>query len=225
MCNTKIKICGITKPDELEFLRLYGVDYIGMVMYYPKSKRNIDISTASELLDRLHSDSSNKIKPVAVVVSPDIKEVEEIAETGFSFVQVHGDVPVGVDKVFERYPGFKMWKAFNNIDNDEINKYKDISYIDAFVFDAAQPGSGKVFDWNSLNDIDMADKRMVLAGGLNCENVKSAIEMLHPDIVDVSSGVEIAEDEEIKEIKHIYTGELGLKNPIKVKRFADAVRG
>ena len=80
------------------------------------------------------------------------------------------------------------------------DEYSKISGIKGFVFDATEPGSGKTFDWNSIKDIKRNEKMFILAGGLNPYNVAEAIEMVKPDGVDVSSGVEkedgVGKDEE-----------------------------
>ena len=68
--------------------------------------------------------------------------------------------------------------------------YQSLSNVAGYVFDAGEPGSGKTFDWNSLTDIDRDGRLFVLAGGLTPDNVRRAIEQVHPDVVDVSSGIE-----------------------------------
>ncbi|MCI5995703.1 MAG: hypothetical protein MRZ45_07140 [Blautia sp.] len=79
--------------------------------------------------------------------------------------------------------------------------------ISAYVLDGSVPGSGKTFNWDALKHFQRGDKMLVLAGGLNEENVSEAIEKLHPDVVDVSSGVE---------------GENG-KDALKIKGFIEKI--
>ena len=83
-----------------------------------------------------------------------------------------------------------VFKAFNIKDIKNIHKYQNNAQIVGYVFDAAAPGSGKVFDWSILNDIKRDAKTFILAGGLNDSNVREAVKLVNPDVVDVSSGVE-----------------------------------
>ncbi len=81
-------------------------------------------------------------------------------------------------------------KAFNVDDMDEFKMYSSNEKIAGYVFDAAQPGSGKSFDWDILSQIERDGKLFILAGGLNPDNVRKAVAAVNPDMVDVSSGVE-----------------------------------
>ena len=75
----KIKMCGITTPADIAAVNEVRPDYIGMVMYFPKSKRNVSAETAHKLLEDLRDD----VKKAAVVVSPGAEQIAEIAELGF----------------------------------------------------------------------------------------------------------------------------------------------
>jgi len=66
--------------------------------------------------------------------------------------------------------------------------------VEAFLFDAKEPGSGKMFDWNLLREIRAGKEQMILAGGLDPSNVRMAVDTVRPDVVDVSSGVEICRE-------------------------------
>lgn len=163
-----------------------------MVLFFEKSKRNITIDNAKEIMKTL----DDKIKTVAVVVSPTIDQIEEIENAGFDYIQIHGEMPEGIfDKT-----DIGVLKAFNVNDMEMYDEYSKISGIKGFVFDAEEPGSGKTFDWNSIKDIKRNEKMFILAGGLNPYNVAEAIEAVKPDGVDVSSGVEkedgVGKDEE-----------------------------
>ena len=72
----------------------------------------------------------------------------------------------------------------------EVQELENEDKIFAILFDAGIPGSGKIFDWNSLKKMDIKRKKVFLAGGLNKDNVALAIKTVNPDVVDVSSGVE-----------------------------------
>lgn len=177
-----VKICGITDVEETEYLNENNVDMAGMVLYFPKSKRNITLEKAKEIMASLNEN----IKKVAVVVSPSIEQVKSIENAGFDFVQIHKDLPDG----FFNETLIDVLKAFNVNDLEELGKYKNIENIKGYVFDAPTYGSGETFDWSLLNNIKRDDKLFILAGGLNGDNVRDGIKAVQPDGVDVSSGVE-----------------------------------
>ena len=137
----KIKMCGITTPADVAAVNEVRPDYIGMVMYFPKSKRNVSVETARRLLEELRKD----VKKVAVVVSPDAEQIAEIGELGFDVIQIHGQTS---DELIES-AHLPVWKAFNVKDMDMYPHYQSLSNVAGYVFDAGEPGSGKTFDWNS----------------------------------------------------------------------------
>lgn len=203
--NTKIKICGLTSPAEARYLNENHVDFAGMVLFFPKSKRNISIEQAKDIMAALDA----SIKRVAVVVSPSIEQVRQIEAAGFDYVQIHGEIPE-TETEAEAAIAIPILKAFNVSDMDSYEKYHNDSRIAGYVFDAIEPGSGKTFDWKLVDNIPRDEKLLLLAGGLNPDNVRMAIEAVHPDGVDVSSGVE--NDDK--------TG----KNPDKIHDFVAAVK-
>lgn len=199
----KIKICGLTNKDEAKFLNQYSVDFAGFILFFPKSKRNISIEQAKEIMKELNS----AIKKVAVVVSPTLEQAMQICESGFDYIQIHGDLS---EELLSNIT-LPILKAFNIKDMEHYSFYQSCPQIYGYVFDAAEPGSGQAFDWNLLSKIPKDDKLFLLAGGLHPENVCDAITALHPDGVDVSSGVE-------------YGKEIVGKDPDKIKQFVQAVR-
>lgn len=202
--NTKVKICGLTSPAEARYLKENHVDFAGMVLFFPKSKRNISIEQAMEIMAALDA----SIKRVAVVVSPSIEQVRQIEAAGFDYVQIHGEIPE-TETEAEAAIAIPILKAFNVSDMDSYEKYHNDSRIAGYVFDAIEPGSGKTFDWKLVDNIPRDEKLLLLAGGLNPDNVRMAIEAVHPDGVDVSSGVE--------------NDDKAGKNPERIRAFAIAV--
>lgn len=180
----KIKICGITTEKEIGYLAEAGVDYAGFVLFYPKSKRNISIEQAGELLQCLPA----TISPVAVTVSPSDEQLEAIEKTGFSAVQIHGKIS---DESIRRI-SIPVIKAFNVDDLEAFSHYEQMDQVVGFVLDAQVPGSGQAFDWSVVEQLPPTDKMLLLAGGLKPENVRDALRMLGDRIdgVDTSSGVE-----------------------------------
>lgn len=177
-----VKVCGLTDTVEADYLNKNKVDFAGFVLFFPKSKRNISIEKAEQIMAEL----DENIKKVAVIVSPDESEIQQINGSGFDYVQIHGEIK---DRLLEQISQ-PVFKAFNIKDIKNIHKYQNNAKIVGYVFDAAAPGSGKVFDWSILNDIKRDAKTFILAGGLNDSNVREAVKLVNPDVVDVSSGVE-----------------------------------
>ena len=178
----KIKICGLTSPKEAQFLNKNHVDFAGMVLFFPKSRRNISLEQAEQIMEML----DRKIRSVAVVVSPTREQLVQIQKAGFDYVQIHGELSEALLKEIH----IPVWKAFNVNDLEQVKLYHNQKNIAGYVFDGADYGSGKTFDWNLLKDIPRDGKLFLLAGGLNPSNVADAIRYVQPDGVDVSSGVE-----------------------------------
>lgn len=200
---TKIKICGLTTPQEAEWVSKAQADYAGMVLFFPKSKRNITIEQAKEIMKSMLP----QIQKVAVVVSPSALQIKEIQKAGFDIVQIHGQVlPEALETL--RIP---FLRAFNVDNMQEWERYEAEPKCIGYVFDAVKPGSGETFDWSSIPNLPEDGKPYLLAGGLNPDNVGSAVAAMHPYGVDVSSGVE----------RDSGTG----KDPEKMGAFVRAVRG
>lgn len=178
----KIKICGLTSPKEAQFLNKNHVDFAGMVLFFSKSRRNISIEQAGRIMEAL----DGAIQSVAVVVSPTREQLVQIQEAGFDYVQIHGEISEELLKEIH----IPVWKAFNVKDLKQLKLYHNQKNIAGYVFDGADYGSGKTFDWNLLKDIPRDGKLFLLAGGLNPSNVADAIRYVQPDGVDVSSRVE-----------------------------------
>lgn len=177
-----VKICGLTEPEEAEFLNENHVDLAGMVLFFPKSRRNISLAQAERIMRVLNPE----IRKVAVTVSPDAEQVQQIERAGFDYIQIHGALS---EELLNKI-NIPVLKAFNVKDMEQYEYYCKREEIAGFVFDAQEPGSGQVFDWNLLKSLPESDKLSILAGGLTPENVSDAVHHVQPDGVDVSSGVE-----------------------------------
>ena len=175
-----------------------------MVLFFEQSKRCIDIDIAKEIINTVNK----KIKTVAVTVSPTAKQLKLIEEAGFDYIQIHGELS---KEVYESC-SLLIIRAFNVKADIKDIAFDDIKLdkIKAILFDASVSGDGKIFNWDIIENIDRKNKKLILAGGLNSENVKEAIEKIGPDIVDVSSAVE-------------YDNAKG-KDQEKIKNFVNAVR-
>ncbi|MDO4556250.1 MAG: phosphoribosylanthranilate isomerase [Lachnospiraceae bacterium] len=199
----KTKICGITKLVEAEYLNEFLPEYVGFVLFFPKSKRNISLKQAQEIIRELDS----SIKKVAVTVSLNLSQLKQIEEAGFDYLQVHGTL---FHEVYEQ----AQIPLIRAVQADEIwngAEYREKDKIKGFVFDAKEPGSGKVFDWEQLNQLEKPAGELFLAGGLTPDNVAKAIEIVHPDVVDVSSGVEGTDGKDREKIKQ-FIRQVKMKN-------------
>lgn len=201
--KTQIKICGLTRPEEVGWILEENADYFGIVLFFPKSRRNNSIANAKKLLAFCHEEAAKMRreagnatapKAVAVTVSPTPEQIREIEDAGFDMIQIHGEFS---DETLEAVslPVIRAVPVSDIADRENGRKYDDSPKIEAYLFDAQSPGSGQTFDWslldNAIKDGARQDNRLVfLAGGLNCDNVREAIQNVHPDVVDVSSGVE-----------------------------------
>lgn len=179
---TKIKLCGITRAEDIDTINRLQPDYIGFV-FWAKSKRNIDRQKAAELKKMLLPG----VKTVGVFVDEDVNYVAELMNTGIiDAAQLHGneddDYIGSLRKLTEESV---IIKAFRIRNGDDL-KTAEKSTADMILLDAGK-GEGKKFEWGLLKDFD---RPYFLAGGLDTENVTEAIRELHPYGVDVSSGIE-----------------------------------
>lgn len=188
---TKVKICGLKRKEDIEYVNKYLPDYIGFV--FAESKRRVSV----ELAESLKKNLSPEIKTVGVFVNEDLESLlETIKRLSLDCVQIHGDESsMYIEALKEKLKGerkIEIWKAIRVKDGDSIEKMSEYN-VDAFVLDAyiegAYGGGGKTFDWELASKAKEYGK-IILAGGLNTENVKEAIDKLAPFGVDVSSGVE-----------------------------------
>ena len=187
MKNPLIKICGITSEEEIGYIAKAGINYAGFVLFFQKSKRNLSLERAEKLIAKLPAD----IASVADTVSPTKEQVEAVVDAGFSAIQIHGKVEDSIITSCQ----IPIFKAFNVSDMDAFSHYEQMDEVVGFVMDAAVPGSGKTFDWDLLQKLPSTEKQVLLAGGLNPDNVGEALAACTGKIdgLDTSSGVERAD--------------------------------
>ena len=191
---TKVKICGLSTKEAVETAVSAGVDYIGFV--FAPSKRQVTVEQAIELAKFIPS----HIQKVGVFVSPSRADLlEAIEKVGLDLVQVHGQV---ADDLFEDLPCASIQAVQVDGDGHVPN-----SQADYLLFDAPVAGSGQIFDWGQLDTTELSQP-FFIAGGLNEDNVKEAIQHFTPFAVDVSSGVETD----------------GQKDHEKIRRFIERVK-
>jgi len=171
-----VKICGLTRREDVELAVELGADYVGFVLA-PASKRFVTPDRWRGLTGHL----PEHVRRVAVVVNPSEEELAEIRKV-FDIVQFHGSEPP------EAAHGKASWKALHlERDAGKMESYE----VEHFVVDSAAGGSGVRCDW-SLAAEAAKKYEILLAGGLTPENVADAIRRVNPWGVDVAGGVEAA---------------------------------
>ena len=196
---TKIKICGLSRLEDISAVNALKPEYIGFV-FFKKSRRYVSPEKALELKKIL----DKEIKAVGVFVDEDIKTVEKFLKSGIiDIAQLHGNETDDYIKSLKELTVQPVIKAFKIRSLSDIEKAEK-SLADMILLDAGM-GDGKVFDWSLVSGFK---RPYFLAGGLDCTNAQSAVSQLHPYALDVSSGVE--------------TG--GLKDIQKMTAFINAVR-
>ena len=182
-----VKICGITKLSEIENLNILKPDYIGFV--FAESKRKVAKEQAKELINNL----DESIKTVGVFRNNTEEEILDILTVAdIDVIQLHGSETIGFVEQLQKKTKKDIWKAASIKSNEDMSKA--LKYpVETILVDGSNPGSGEIFPWKYLNNIE-TDKRIFLAGGINEDNVLEGISTVKPDGIDVSSGVEINDE-------------------------------
>ena len=184
---TKVKICGFTNAENARDAAIAGVDAIGLV-FYNKSPRNVDIQRAREIVSVLPP----FVNRVGLFVNANPSFIDEVlCEVPLDTLQFHGDEVVG-DCTQYQMPFIKSLRVTPK--TNVVQLADNFSEASALLLDSHNPnsygGTGEVFDW-MLARVNI-DLPIILAGGLNSENVSDAISQVNPYAVDASSGVESA---------------------------------
>lgn len=188
--SIKVKICGLSTPETLQAALDAGAEMVGL-NFFPKSPRYVTPEKAAQLA----AQARGRTKIVVLVVDADdalIKSIVTAVQP--DYIQVHGsETPVRVAEIAQTFglPVIKAIKVKEAADVASAKAYRDVAAL--ILFDAKAPedllpgGNGLSFDWNLLKG---KDGQFMLSGGLNPDNVVSAIALTRAPIVDVSSGVE-----------------------------------
>nr|WP_314540241.1 phosphoribosylanthranilate isomerase [uncultured Massilia sp.] len=214
MNRTRIKICGITREQDLHAAVTAGADALGFV-FYPKSPRYVAPQRFAELARHLPP----FVSATALFVNATVEEVRAVLDAGpVALLQFHGDetpeqcaaIAAAVQRPF--VPAYRVKPDTTAADLIESEaQYRAASpWFSGLLLDTwvdAYGGAGKVFDW-SLIPKELAP-RVVLSGGLSVHNVTGAVALVRPFAVDISSGVEASK---------------GIKDARLIDAFVDAVR-
>ncbi|MGV3661215.1 MAG: phosphoribosylanthranilate isomerase [Prosthecobacter sp.] len=187
-----VKICGITRPEQAAEIFALGADAVGINLW-SKSKRHMPLDVAMNSLRGVAAQHAL----VAVLVNPDAALLEMAIISGlFQALQLHGDeTPMDVEILMSR--GVNVIKALQVRDAASLSQIGEFP-CKAILLDAYNPGTygggGHAFPWElAVRAQEMfPDKHVLLSGGLNADNVRTAVQQTHPVAVDVASGVESA---------------------------------
>jgi phosphoribosylanthranilate isomerase len=180
----KVKICGITNLDDALLAAELGADALGFI-FVKNSPRRIRPGAVRKIIQELPP----FVVPVGVVAGAEHDEILElIDETGICCVQLHGnESPKQLAKF--PVPVYKSFRVDKEFDLETLRRYKGSAYLLDTQVDGTLGGTGKTFDWEIAVEAK-AYGRIILAGGLNPENILEAIQKVQPYAVDVNSGVE-----------------------------------
>ncbi|MEH7109858.1 phosphoribosylanthranilate isomerase [Bacillus sp. JJ1764] len=191
----KVKICGIMDVETGIAAARFGADAIGFV--FAESKRKVTEQQAREIISHL----PKHVLKIGVFVNETSEEINRIATfTGLTHIQLHGDETAE----FCQSLSLPVIKAISFQDNEALAKNNQFP-AEFVLLDGPKGkyrgGNGTAFDWNQVNIDLLQDKNIILAGGLNPDNVKAAINIIHPYMVDVSSGVETDGCKDLSKVK------------------------
>ena len=197
---TKIKLCGLTRPEDIAAANALKPEYIGFV-FAPKSRRAVSREKAAELRAQL----SPEIQTVGVFVNEAPETVARLLnEDLLDIAQLHGQEDAAYIARLRSLTPKPLWQAFRVEDAASLAAAAR-STADMVLLDSGAGGTGTVFNWKLLQGFP---RPYILAGGLDADNAADAVSRLHPDVVDVSSGIETA----------------GRKDTAKMAAFVAAVR-
>jgi phosphoribosylanthranilate isomerase len=200
----RVKICGITNIGDAYWAAELGADALGFI-FHPKSPRSITPERAKEIVQKLPGSMGR----VGVFVNQEIQAVKEIVSfCGLRLIQLHGDES---PQYCAQFPRSTLIKAVSHCAEEEVQRLENYP-VKAILVDAHEPGryggTGKNSDWALALRVKKTHP-LILAGGLNRENIKRAIETVRPCAVDINSGVEASPGE---------------KDPYKIREIMDIVR-
>ena len=196
----KVKICGLMRPEDIDAVNEYRPDLAGFILARGR-RRSLTDQQMRELVRALRPE----IQSVAVFLDQDPAWIAELAAQDLmDVIQLHGQESNEEIRFLRENTDKKIIKAFRIEKADDIRTVQE-SEADLVLLDSGVGGTGEVFDWSLPEQMH---RPYILAGGLNPENVRTALGQMHPYAVDVSSGVE--------------TGHC--KAPEKIRQFIHAVR-
>ena len=182
--RTRIKICGLTRLEDIQAVNEAKPDFCGFIVEFPKSRRNVTGAQLRTLREKL----DESILPVGVFVNAPVELPAQLLNEGtISLAQLHGQENEDYIRQLKIMTDQLLIKAFS-IKTEEDVKRAIRSEADYILLDQGAGGTGETFDWSVLEG--WIQRPYFLAGGLNPENIPEAIQRIHPWGIDLSSAVE-----------------------------------
>ena len=206
----EIKVCGINDQTSMNAAIYNSVNYIGLV-FYNQSPRNLSFTSARSLIKNRTKTS----KIVALTVNPDDDFISDIVQKiKPDYLQLHGnETPLRCKEIKVKFklPIIKGIGIKNKLDLIKANQdYENL--CDILLLDSPSTilpgGNGEMFNWNIIKNCE-PQKKWMLAGGLNINNIEQAVKISNPPAIDISSGVEISK---------------GIKDPEMIRNFISKCR-
>ena len=180
---TKIKICGLRRPEDIAYVNEAKPDFAGFIIDVPKSRRNVPREKVRELTALL----SPEILPVGVFVNAPMETILSLVTDGtLKAVQLHGQESQSYLEELKKQVAVPLIRAFSIRSPEDLTEAEK-SPADFVLLDNGAGGTGETFDWSLLSSFD---RPFFLAGGLRLENITEAVSRFHPYALDLSSGVE-----------------------------------
>jgi phosphoribosylanthranilate isomerase len=212
MNPVKIKICGITREQDLMAAGTFGADAMGLVVGVPTSPRNISIEKARTFCECIPSYMTS----VLVTVPKSVSELQHLyQQIQPDAIQIHGDHLTDISKIRQQIPASTIVKAINVTQETAAHIRLQTQGYDAVLLDSHQAGhyggTGHTHDWTMSQQLKslIHPTCVILAGGLTPKNVQTAIRIVDPYAVDVSTGIE---------------SRPGIKDPEKMRLFITNVK-
>lgn len=198
--TTAIKICGLTRTEDIAYVNEIKPEYIGFV-FWQNSKRAVTIDQAHELKHKLSPD----IQAVGVFVNEDPEIIIELLKHNIiDIAQLHGNESEEQIRKIRSETGKTVIRAIRLKKKEDITEQMEKFHTEAdYLLIDSGMGSGETFDWDIMKAMPEIEKPFFLAGGLNPDNVQEAIGQVHPYAVDVSSGVETEGKKDKEKIEKI----------------------
>lgn len=182
--RTRIKICGLSRMEDIDYVNEAQPDYCGFVIGVPASRRNVTVTQLARLRERL----LDQICPVGVFVNAEPKLIAELLNGGLiDIAQLHGSEDETYIARLRDLTDKPLIKAFS-VQNLSDLEMAEKSSADLVLLDHGKGGTGASFEWELLRH--WKKRPYILAGGLDAGNIPEAVSEYHPYAVDLSSSVE-----------------------------------
>ncbi|GAB4378068.1 MAG: phosphoribosylanthranilate isomerase [Elainellaceae cyanobacterium] len=205
----RVKICGITQPEQGRAIAQLGATALGFICVQ-QSPRYVTPDQIRSIVSELPDSVEQTIDRVGVFVDAAIAEICQVVATGLNVVQLHGnESPEFCQQLRATLPQIEIIKAFRIRQVEDLQKvslYQEV--VNTFLLDAFHPqmlgGTGKTLNWSTLQAFHPS-LPWFLAGGLTPENIRAALVLVHPDGIDLSSGLEVAPgDKDLQKVAHLF---------------------